>query len=392
MSAPIPLTLDRIYHGSALEVLRTWPDNFVQTVVTSPPYWGLRDYGVAGQIGLEVTPEAYVKSMVAVFSEVRRVLKDNGTLWVNLGDAYNGYMANQRATSISANNQESRPKFGSGHGRRTAGLSSKDMIGIPWRVAFALQADGWILRRDIIWAKPNPMPESVNDRPTTAHEYIFLFSKRPRYFYDAAAIRERCSESFLNDPRHRTGGTDTNAKQGYEDRGAQNPKGPHRMFGRGPRSEAAGLFPGRASRDENRRRKAPAGWDQGPGAHNGLAGNYATKKRTVRPGVDTKGGGQGEGAMSYPADHRNKRSVWTVPTQPCPDAHFATFPEDLVTPCILAGAPAGGVVLDPFMGAGTTGLVAARHNRRFLGVELNPDYIKIAERRIAPELRQAKLF
>ncbi len=161
-----------------------------QCVVTSPPYWGLRDYGVDGQLGLEATPDEYVAKMVDVFREVRRVLRKDGTLWLNLGDSYNGYMANQRATSISANNQHARPVFESGHGRRTESLKPKDLVGIPWRVAFALQADGWWLRSDIIWHKPNPMPESVTDRPTKSHEYLFLFAKSDRYYYDATAIAE----------------------------------------------------------------------------------------------------------------------------------------------------------------------------------------------------------
>ena len=306
------LPVNEILVGDALERLRELPDCSVHCCVTSPPYWGLRDYGVNGQIGLEKTPEEYVTRMAGLFGEVRRVLRDDGTLWLNLGDSYNGYMANQRATSISANNQQARPKFESGRGRRTETLKAKDLVGIPWRVAFALQADGWYLRSDIIWSKPNPMPESVTDRPTKAHEYLFLMSKNERYYYDAGAIRE------------------------------------------------TGAEPGRIRCDR-------------------IGGVTGDRVR------HSPGGLMGQSAS------RNRQSVWTITTSPFPEAHFAVFPEKLIEPCIMAGCPAGGAVLDPFMGAGTTALVALKCGRQFVGIELNPEYAKMAEARIWNEKNQTRL-
>jgi len=298
----------RIITGDSVGSLAKQPDESVHCVVTSPPYWGLRDYGVKGQIGLESTPEEYVKSMVEVFRHVRRVLKTDGTVWLNLGDSY----ANTGKSGGGAQGKRWKE-----HGGRTEdcagtfkyappGLKPKDLVGIPWRVAFALQADGWWLRsdtveqvefycpcgcgyimeervwrysqdRDIIWAKPNPMPESVKDRPTKAHEYVFLLAKSAKYFYDADAVRESS--------------------------------------------------------------------------------------------VDASG-------------FRNRRTVWNIASQPYRGAHFATFPEKLVEPCILAGCPIGGTVLDPFCGSGTVGVVALRHGRQFLGIELNSEYVKLAEERI----------
>lgn len=276
----------KIYTGDALAVLRKMTAASVQTCVTSPPYWGLRDYGVKGQIGLEKTPGEYVEKLVTVFREVRRVLKDDGTLWLNLGDSYAGGGPHHGAknTGKSATNRGSI----TGIDRLPiAGLKSKDLVGIPWRVAFALQSDGWYLRSDIIWAKPNPMPESVRDRPTKAHEYLFLLSKSPRYYYDADAIREPCVDGM----------------------------------------------------------RMPKKWNNPKG--------------------------------------KNKRTVWTITPKPYRGAHFATFPPQLIEPCILAGAPAGGVVLDPFSGAGTTAIVAEQHGRRAIGIELNPAYVELTAKRNA---------
>jgi DNA modification methylase len=290
-------------------------------------YYGLRDYGHAGQIGLERTPEEYVARMVEVFREVRRVLADDGTLWLNLGDSYAG-----SGPSGASYQSETTKRRAAGDGTDGAfrisktlaargmtyadkkpipppGLKPKDLIGAPWRVAFALQSDGWWLRCEIIWHKPNPMPESVTDRPTKAHEQVFLLTKSDRYFYDAAAIAEPGSG---RDPGNKT----------------------HR----GP--EAFG------------------------GAHSTRTGLVAIKA----------------------SDKRSRRSVWTVPTQPFPEAHFATMPEALVEPCILAGSAPGDLVLDPFAGSGTVGVVAMRHGRRFLGLELNTDYAAMARRRIAGPL------
>lgn len=313
------MELNKIHQGHCLEVLKMLPDQSVNTVVTSPPYWGLRDYGVEGQIGLERSVDEYVMALVEVFREVKRVLRDDGTLWLNLGDAYAGsgkgawlekdkqkhvYVPNPTGNETKINNVPN-------------GLKPKDLIGLPWRVAFALQADGWYLRQDIIWNKPNAMPESVTDRPTKAHEYIFLLSKSPKYFYDHEVIKEQAVY------------------------GTQDIRGSRGAFGQ----------PQKQRREDKIR-----------GSFDGKYGKEAF--RAIR-------------------DKRNKRSVWTVTTKPMKEAHFATFPEDLIEPCILAGAPAGGVVLDPFFGSGTTGLVSLRYGRNFVGIELNPDYIKIAENRLS---------
>jgi DNA modification methylase len=273
----------RILLGDNRETLREIPDGTVQTVVTSPPYYGLRDYGHDGQIGLEETPEAYVSALVEVFREVRRVLRDDGTLWLNLGDSYG---------------------------------SGKQLVGIPWRVAFALQADGWYLRQDIIWHKPNPMPESVTDRCTKAHEYVFLLSKSARYFYDAEAVKE--------------GG-------------------------------AGRLDLGRMTRPEAR-----------------------------------LGGGKWSNDCGLRAEPgRNRRSVWTVATQPYSGAHFATFPPKLIEPCILAGSKPGDTVLDPFGGSGTTAAVALEHGREAILCELSPAYAELIPDRInsiTDALTQGRLF
>jgi DNA modification methylase len=305
-----------ILPGDVREQLATLPDGCVQTCVTSPPYWGLRDYGHAGQIGLEPTPDAYVQSMVAVFAEVRRVLADDGTLWLNLGDSYAqnapGGKPSKTASStlgpkrdgLGAENaawqREYRPRD------VPPGLKSKDLCGIPWRVAFALQADGWYLRSDIIWSKPNPMPESVTDRPTKAHEYIFLLSKSARYYYAADAV----AEPYTN------------------------------------------------------------------------GDSWIGREPTIHLKTNNDRADAGGRATTGSPFGRNKRSVWHVATQPFPEAHFATYPEKLIEPCILAGSRIGDTVLDPFCGSGTTGAVAIRHQRNFIGCELNPEYIRIAERRI----------
>jgi DNA modification methylase len=305
-----------ILTGDCRETLKTLPDGSVHCCVTSPPYFGLRDYGQDGQIGLEQTPTEFVEQLVSVFREVKRVLRDDGTLWLNLGDSYvasatGGLSQKESKMTGGRNNQAAaseRPdKLG-------FGLAAKNLIGIPWRVAFALQADGWYLRQDIIWHKPNPMPESVTDRCTKAHEYIFLLSKSARYFYDAEAVEEPASEN--------------------------------------PVSAA-------------RRNRA----DYGSVGHNGI-----------------KGSRYGQSGMGSNADHkgetRNRRSVWTVNTKPYRGAHFATFPPDLIRPCILAGCPAGGTVLDPFGGSGTTGQVAMEEGRNAILCELNPEYVNLIDQRL----------
>lgn len=338
---------NKIYQGDCLEMMKAWPDAFVQSIVTSPPYWGLRDYGVAGQTGLEKTPEEYVAKMVEVFREARRILKDEGTLWLNLGDSYwntNGFArADKEWQRKGRNDAPANDRKLPPHDF----LKIKDLIGIPWRVAFALQADGWYLRSDIIWSKPNPMPESVADRPTKAHEYMFLLSKSERYFYDADAIKER--SSYPNGPN--------------------SPQSIKSLYGQGFTREAKSLPDGqlniRKARDKQR----------GHGRrHDGFNDRWDAMTK-----------------VEQCSETRNKRSVWTVATSPFPEAHFATFPQELITPCIMAGSRPGDVVLDPFMGAGTTALVAAKYDRRFLGVELNPAYVAMAQKRIASETAQIKM-
>jgi len=310
----------RILQGDCREVLTTLPDESVHCVVTSPPYWGLRDYGVDGQIGLEDSPINYVAELVAVFSEVRRVMRADGTVWLNLGDSYaNTGGADRRASlksTIARSNGKSRrvlhdapsSSFSIPAKAIPTGLKPKDLCGVPWRVALALQADGWWLRQDIIWAKPNPMPESVTDRCTKAHEYIFLLAKSERYYFDTEAIQEA----------------------------------------------ATGEAPGNTTH------------------------KYVTAYEDGNETLRTKAGLLDIGAR----DKRNKRSVWHAATASYSDAHFATFPADLIEPCILAGCPEGGTVLDPFGGAGTTGLVADRHQRNAILIELNPQYAEMARKRI----------
>lgn len=280
--------------------------NTVQTCVTSPPYYGLRDYGEKAQIGQEETPEAYVAKLVDVFREVKRVLKNDGTLWLNLGDSY--------ATGTKADRQPSTGLL-KGHTAQDirrigtpAGCKTKDLIGIPWMVAFALRADGWYLRSDIIWAKPNPMPESVRDRPTKSHEYIFLLSKSQTYYYDHEAIKE--DSKWSGDPR---------------------------------------------------------------------AGYGRIHYRGKREGVE----GTGQENFVHVTQKKNKRDVWTVTTKPYKGAHFATFNPALIEPCVLAGSAKGHLVLDPFNGSGTTGEVALKHGRRYFGSELNMDYIRLSQERLA---------
>jgi len=306
----------RILQGDCRDVLKTLEDQSVHCVVTSPPYFGLRDYGVPGQIGLEDSPQAFVAALVALFADVRRVLRNDGTCWLNIGDSYAGSWGAQSRPQgvtgqmadrsvISARQIRAHPRFEGKTGTigKEWGLKPKDLCGIPWRVALALQDAGWWLRQDIIWSKPNPMPESVRDRCTKAHEYIFLLAKSERYYFDAKAISEDAET------------------------------GPH---------------------TPSNRALAPGKTDSG----------YLEDREWASDGK------------------RNKRSVWTVTTKAFSEAHFATFPPDLIEPCILAGCPEGGTVLDPFGGAGTTGLVADRHHRDAILIELNPEYAAMAKRRI----------
>lgn len=279
---------NKIYLGNCIDVLKQFPDNSINCCVTSPPYYGLRDYGVDGQIGNENTLKDYVNNLVKVFDEVKRVLKDDGTLWLNIGDCWaNGNLSKYNGL-----------------------VKQKELIGIPWIVAFALSEAGWYLRQDIIWAKGNAMPESVKDRCTKSHEYIFLLSKQKKYYFDYESIKEKA----VTKPQMRN-----KNKEGYQ-------------------------------------------------------ADY------------TKGDRFSEGARVYGADGmRNKRDVWNVNTKPCKEAHFATFPDTLIEPCILAGCPEGGIVLDPFMGSGTTAIVSKRLGRNYVGVELNQEYIDISKQRLLKE-------
>ncbi len=308
----------QILVGDALGHMNQLPDDSVQCCVTSPPYWGLRDYGSDGQIGLERTPEEYVEKLVSVFGEVRRVLREDGTLWLNLGDCYatgggavgrspgGGDQGERFIRAGMINTQPNRMPI--------PGLKPKNLVGIPWRVAFALQADGWYLRSDIIWHKPNPMPESVRDRPTRAHEYIFLLTKSPLYFYDADAIKSEASTLYV----------DTTARTTKRDK----------------------------QRGHVRR-------------HSGFNGRWDHMSKDEQQSLGS-----------------NKRSVWTVATQSYREAHFATFPPKLIEPCVMAGSSIGDVVLDPFSGAGTTGVVAARLARGFVGIDINPEYAELSRKRI----------
>lgn len=296
-----------ILTGDALTILKTLDSGVVQTCITSPPYWSLRDYNVDGQLGLEPTPEEYIARLVEIFAEVKRVLRDDGTLWLNIGDSYTSGDRTWRDPDKKnpARAMKYRPPT-------PDGLKPKDLIGVPWKVAFALQADGWYLRSDIIWSKPNPMPESITDRPTSAHEHVFLLAKSQRYFYDADAIREPHLEISLNRIEY------------------------------------------------------------------GLKHRHPDNVGIGIPPVDTDRMGE---RFCNPAG-RNKRNVWTVATKPFSGAHFAVFPPALIEPCVLAGSADGDTVLDPFCGSGTTGEVAYKHRRKFIGIELNPEYVKLAEKRL----------
>ena len=302
--------MNKIEFGDCREIMRKWKDQGIkaQTCVTSPPYFGLRDYGHEGQIGHEETPDEFIKQLVEVFRCVWDVLEDDGTLWVNIGDSYAG-SGKGPAGNLGASNDERNMTHTKSSALVPQGCKPKDLIGIPWMLAFALRADGWYLRQDIIWHKPNPMPESVQDRCTKAHEYIFLLSKSSKYFYDADAIKEDAI----------TAGS--------------------------------------------------------------ISASFQGRQGTAEYHVQS--GGAGSEAKEY--THKNKRSVWTVPVKPYSGAHFAVFPTELIDPCILAGAPVGGIVLDPFMGSGTTAQVAQDLGRQYIGCELNPEYGKLQKKRISQQ-------
>ncbi len=347
MTSPVQILV-----GDCLETLRTLPDSSVRCCVTSPPYWALRDYGVAGQIGLEATLWDYLEKMVAVFREVRRVLTDDGTAWVNLGDCYiggGGGGAPSKSSTLRGNGhvgggpklQTLKPSFrrdraavgGVSH-KSAEGLKEKDLAGVPWRVAFALQEDGWFLRQNVIWAKPNPMPESVRDRPTTAHEFVFLLSKAPDYFYNAAEAREPV-----------TGGANARLSKA-------------------------------AMREVSERRAQGAGATDSNEAGHGVTGKCAVPQFQVRHTSSLAA------AACLPVEDRNFRSVWSIPTDPFKGAHFAAFPRALAARCIIAGTEPGDTVLDPFAGSGTTGAAALELGRRAVLCELNPDYAEMIRDRV----------
>lgn len=400
--------------GDCVARLKGLDDKSVQMCVTSPPYYGLRDYGVDGQLGLEATPEEFIAGMVAVFREVRRVLTDDGTLWVNIGDSYartGGSDRKPSATATVGNTIRSMESMPSRKQRVPDGLKEKDLIGIPWMLAFALRADGWYLRQEIIWHKPNPMPESVTDRCTKAHETLFLLAKSPRYFFDAVAVKEPAV------------GVQSSTGVGWNKTSAADPR------------DTRGMERGRSRRDSFKRE--------------------GRKREQTIPGQDYGTHRQDRDESAYDITTRNRRSVWTIATKPYKGAHFAVFPPALVEPCILAGTSKGGhcpecgarwervqgeaeetggrrsgnierkqrpdspashsgnqagsipyvptmratlgwsascacnvaavpdIVLDPFNGSGTTGQVALQHGRHYVGCELNPEYIQITEQRLS---------
>ena len=301
------LELNNIYNLDCRKGLELLEDNSIDCCITSPPYWGLRDYGVNGQIGLEETLEEYIENLVNVFRQVKRVLKPSGTLWLNMGDCYVGTGGDRKKkvkNELFQEQQKHNPKEGRYLRKKSLldmNLKPKDLIGIPWRIAFKLQEDGWYLRSDIVWNKLNCMPESVKDRPTKAHEYVFLLTKEPNYYYDNEAIKEACVNGDPNPPR----------------------------------------------------------------GSKGTLGNLNKGRREIKH-ID--------GKLNY----KNKRSVWNIGTDKFSHAHFATFPPKLIEPCVLAGCPKDGIVLDVFMGSGTTAMVAIQNNRKYIGFELNPEYIEIA--------------
>lgn len=345
---------NKIINSDCLEGLKTLPDAFVDCCVTSPPYFGLRDYGHEGQIGMEETPEAFVQRLVDVFTEVKRVLKPEGTLWVNIGDSYASAGKNRtvdQATAASTLNGglDTQTAILRQINKVTGDLKAKDLIGVPWMLAFALRADGWYLRQDIIWAKKNCMPESVTDRCTKSHEYIFMLSKSPKYFYDQEAIKEPAI--------YDVDGTGTQARKARQKDEAKSL----------PTAERAGIRQFKdASQMNDKHQDKQRGHSR---RHNGF--NDRWNKMTHEEQC---------------TGMRNKRDVWTISPAQFPEAHFATFPEEIPATCIKAGCPIDGLVLDPFMGAGTTALVARKLNRNFIGFELNQEYIKIAEKRLLNEL------
>lgn len=356
-----------LFVGDVRDVLRELPDESVDCVATSPPFYALRDYGVDGQIGLEATPELWVEALVGVFAECRRVLSSTGTLWVECGDSYNASPGQRKPTDKAGPKQMTNAGSVGGTGSISVeGLKPKDLLGQPWMLAFALRADGWWLRQCIVWHKPNAMPESATDRCTTAHSYVFLLSKSARYHFDAEAIAEPAEWARWGDqtvPKYE--GTQT----------------------------ATGWMQPR-TKDELQaiKTKKPDGWDTGAGGHGSIHRNGREKGETayVNVGNRTTNGKERtdemrgfDNRLDRADGKKNPRSVWTIPTQGYSEAHFATWPEALVERIIKAGCPENGTVLDPFMGSGTTALVARRLARKSVGIELNPDYAALAAKRLS---------
>jgi DNA modification methylase len=325
--------MNRVFVGDCRVVMRDLIAQGVraQMCVTSPPYYGLRDYGCDGQLGLEATPDAYINNLVEVFRGVRDVLADDGVLWLNIGDSY--AMSTKGSSGKGAKQISNAGTLLTDRSSKIpAGLKAKDLIGIPWMLAFALRADGWYLRQDIIWAKPNPMPESVTDRCTKSHEYLFMLAKRERYYYDADAIKEPGTYAGPNGQQHSP-------------------------YGQG--------FSRRSKAEEQARQDKQRGHGR---RHAGFNDRWDALSKAEQSDL-----------------MRNKRSVWTVSPQPYSEAHFATFPPALIAPCVLAGSRAGDIVFDPFFGSGTTGEVAERLGRQWLGIELNPAYVPLQQRRTAQQ-------
>lgn len=324
--------------GDALLSLKHLPDNHVHTCITSPPYYGLRDYGVDGQLGLERTPDQYIERLVNIFREVKRVLRPDGTLWLNIADSYAGSGKGAAAYPENAAKYKQGTNRGMVGAAKTTsvktppGIKPKDLIGIPWMLALALRDDGWYLRQDIIWHKPNCMPESVRDRCTKSHEYIFLLSKSPRYYFDYEAIKEPCVGFDKSSPRGSKGTLTPNAG----------------------------------------RRKGNAKSFRGGGAY--TSGRSHDNSANVER--ETHGNAPNDTGL------RNRRDVWSIATHGCKGNHFATFPPALIEPCVLAGAPCGGIVLDPFVGSGTTAAVAKKHGRKYIGIEINKEYLPLITERI----------
>lgn len=343
------IELNKIYCEDCRATMARMPGDFVNCIVTSPPYWGLRDYGVDGQFGLEKTPEEYIAQMVEIFREARRVLRDDGVLWMNLGDSYARQAGNDSTKPTDSGMKTGRSGksdilFKNGNNTPPSGLKPKDLVGIPWRVALALQADGWYLRQDIVWSKPNPMPESVRDRCTKAHEYIFLMTKSARYWYDQEAILEPVSPN--TNPRI----------------------------------------------SQNLANQIGSARANGGAKTNGNMKAVFRAPKTAKNAVGVKNNQSFSLGTCLPVEKRNKRSVWEIATKPFSEAHFATFPPGIPETCIKAGCPEGGIVYDPFMGAGTVAMVARQLNRDFIGSELNPEYVAIAEKRIKPYMQQVTIF